>query len=248
MKRVRTGRSLGVTLAAVVGFALTVSLGVWQLGRADQKRTLLAQQLAQVGQPAADWGDVHRAFEAGELPAWHGRAVQLRGRWVPEATVYLDNRPMQGRAGFIVVTPLMPEGGGPGLLVQRGWVPRRADDRTAVPPLRTPDGVVTVEGRLAPPPSRLFQLGPDAAGPIRQNIDIDAWGEQWRLVLMPASVQQSAPPESAADGTPLQREWTVVAVDPAKHVGYAVQWFGLAALIGVLYVWFQFVSPWRRAR
>ena len=57
-------------------------------------------------------------------------------------------------------------------------------------------------GRLAPPPSLLFQLGPDAPGPIRQNIQLDAFAAEWRLTLLPMSVQQTAPPETAVDRVP----------------------------------------------
>lgn len=248
MKAHRGRRFWLVTLATAVGVLVTSSLGVWQLGRAAVKRELLAAHAIQAALPPAGWDEVREAQAGGRLAELAGQAVRLQGRWVPEATVFLDNRPMQGRAGFVVVTPLLPQGGGPGLLVQRGWVPRRADDRGAVPGLHTPTGLVFVEGRLAPPPSQLFQLGADAPGPIRQNIRLDAFAAEWRLTLLPASVQQSAPPETAVDGTPLRREWAAVAVEPAKHVGYAVQWFGLAALISALYVWFQLLPSGRRAR
>ena len=51
---------------------------------------------------------------------------------------------------------------------------------------------------------------------------------------------------AASEG--LQREWPEVATGVEKHYGYAAQWFGLAALIAILYVWFQFIAPRRRAR
>lgn len=248
MKARRDGRFWVITLAAVVGIAVTASLGVWQLGRAADKRALLAARAAQAARPAVDWTALHDAHARGQLDTLVGRPVRLTGRWVPEATVYLDNRPMEGRAGFVVVTPLLPaDGNGPGLVVQRGWLPRDAQDRTRVPPVFTPTVSVTVEGVLAPPPSPLLQLGPDTGGRIRQNIEIPAYGGEWRLALLPTvSVQQTGPAEPSADALPLQRAWPVVAVDPAKHVGYAVQWFALATLILALYVWFQFLSPRRR--
>lgn len=248
MMRARRVRFVLVTLATVVAVLLTAALGVWQLGRAHTKREWLAVQAQQAALPPLDWAGVADAAARGALPAMAGRAVRLRGRWVGEATVFLDNRPMNGRAGFVVVTPLQPEAGGPALLVQRGWVARRVDDRQALPALATPTGVVEVEGRLAPPPSRLLAFGPDTPGPIRQNIDVQAFAAEWRLTLWPASVQQTAPPERTVEGVALLRDWTAVAVDPAKHVGYAVQWFALAALLLGLYVWFQFLSPRRRAR
>ena len=51
---------------------------------------------------------------------------------------------------------------------------------------------------------------------------------------------------ASADG--LLRQWPEPASDVHKHYGYAFQWFGLSALVIVLYVWFQIIRPRRRAR
>lgn len=237
-----------VTVAAVLACALTASLGVWQLGRAELKRALLAQQQAQRAAPPLGWDELRDAAARGTLEQLYGRAVRLQGRWVAPATVLLDNRPHQGRAGYVAVTPLQAAEAPVAVLVQRGWLPRLSDERSRVPALLTPDDqAVRVEGRLAPPPSRLFQLGPDEEGPIRQNIDVVVAAARWRLPLLLASVQQTGPGEErTADGLALQRDWPVVAVAPEKHLGYAVQWFALAGLIAALYVWFQFLLPRRR--
>ena len=236
-----------LTLAAVLGMALTASLGFWQLGRAAQKEALQAQREAREGLTALGWGDVRAVASAADatqaLAELHDRQVVLQGRWVPEATVFLDNRTMNGRAGFYVVTPLRPVGDGPAILVQRGWVARRFDDRMALPKIDTPDGVVDLTGRLAPPPSKYYEFDGAQEGAIRQNIDLDAFSAEWRLPLLPASVQQSAP-QAAADG--MLRDWPRVGFDVHKHYGYAFQWFGLCALIAILYVWFQFIVPRRR--
>eukprot|EP01030_Chromulinospumella_sphaerica_P005789 gene5789-5664_t len=82
------------------------------------------------------------------------RAVTLQGRWLPEHTVYLDNRQMQGRPGFYVVTPLLLPDEKTVVLVQRGWVARNFQDRTQVPRIDTPTGPVQVQGRVAALPSR----------------------------------------------------------------------------------------------
>ncbi|TSE32473.1 SURF1 family protein [Tepidimonas charontis] len=235
-----------VTLSALLAIGATARLGLWQLDRAAEKRALQQQLADRAAAPVLGWDELEEAAARGTLDALVGRAVRLQGRWQDEATVFLDNRPMNGRAGFIVVTPLLPPGQGAALLVQRGWVPRRADDRTALPTLRRSVEPVRIEGRLAPPPSQLFEWGPPASGPIRQNIDPAAISAEWRLPLLPLSVQQTAPPEATEEGLALQRDWTPVAVDPAKHIGYAVQWFALSAVFLGLYVWYQFLQPRRR--
>ena len=185
------------------------------------------------------------ARSAGEAAAQHHRRITLEGRWVGGRTVYLDNRPMDGRAGFYVVTPLALADGD-AVLVQRGWVPRDAADRSRVPQVATPEAVVRVDGRIAPPPSRLFELGAEQQGVIRQNLDLDAFGRETGLRLRPLSVQQLDAPGAPADG--LLRRWPAPAVDVHKHYGYAFQWFALASLITGLYVWFQLVRPRLRRR
>lgn len=234
-----------VTLAAVVGMAVTASLGQWQLGRAAQKEARAAQQQARTVLLALGWSDLPRAGQPGDWAALHDRSVHLRGRWVHEATVFLDNRPLNGRAGFWVLTPLRPvDAEAPVVLVLRGWVPRRFDDRTAVPEVPVWAGTVEVAGRIAPPPSKLYELGQEAHGLIRQNIDVPAFAQEWSLPLLPASVMQTGG-DDLPDGW--SRDWPVANADVHKHYGYAFQWFGLCLLMAILYVWFQFIVPRRRA-
>jgi surfeit locus 1 family protein len=168
------------------------------------------------------------------------RTVALRGTWVAERTVWLDNRPMDGHAGFFVVTPLRLAGSGGAILVQRGWAPRNQADRGQLPPLTTPTGAVEVTGRLAATPSRLYELGTGSGGAIRQNLDPAAFAVESGLALLPLTVVQTAP-AGADDG--LLRHWPAADLGLHKHYGYAFQWFALCALIVGLYVWFQLLRP-----
>ncbi|MBT2322857.1 SURF1 family protein [Variovorax paradoxus] len=232
-------------------FAATASLGRWQLSRAAQKEALQAEIDAQKRLPAID----AQAFLALDkaTSAMH-RPVRLRGLWLAPHTVYLDNRQMHGVPGFYVLTPFAIEGSEQTVLVQRGWVQRNFTDRTQLAPVETPAGLVEVTGRIAAPPSHLLDLGkagPEpatqtAAGssPIRQNLDLEAFRAETGLPLRTdVSLQQTGP---ASEG--LQRDWPAPALGVEKHYGYAFQWFGLAALVVFLYVWFQFIAPYRRAR
>jgi surfeit locus 1 family protein len=226
---------LGATLLAA---ALTARLGIWQLDRAAQKVSLQAALDAQAQRPA-----LGNAELAGN-DQLH-RRVALRGTWVAEHTVWLDNRPMAGRVGFFVVAPLRLAGRSEAILVQRGWAPRHAAERSRLPPLATPAGEVEVVGRLAASPSRLYELGEGSTGAIRQNLDPAAFGIESGLKLLPLTVVQTdATPGSVDDG--LLRDWPAPELGLHKHYGYAFQWFSLCALILVLYVWFQLVRPWLR--
>lgn len=222
-----------VTLAAVALAGLTFSLGEWQLRRADQKQALQAAILTKKVLPTVD----ARALAALESIATEiHRPVLLDGSWQVEQTVFLDNRPMNGKSGFWVFTPLLLTGSKQSVLVQRGWVQRDFNERTRLPQIDTPAGPVQVLGRVAPPPSRLYAFRPPASetGRIRQNLDLDAFRAETGLALLDGTVLQTVGPR---DG--LLRDWPAPNVGVDKHYGYAFQWFALCALTVVLYAWFQ---------
>lgn len=214
--------------------AVTASLGRWQLSRAAQKLAL---------QAAIDERKALPPLAAGELlqggDTLHRRVV-LRGQWLPEATVFLDNRQMQGRPGFFVFTPLRLEGRQAVVLVQRGWAPRDFQERTRLPQVATPQGSVEVAGRVAGAPARLYDFAPagesEGSSRIRQNLDLAAYGAEFSLALPPLTVVQTG---DASEG--LRRDWAVAGSGVDKHYGYAFQWFGLCGLVAILYVWFQIV-------
>ena len=113
-----------------------------------------------------------------------------------------------------------------------------------LPPL--PQGVVQVQGRIAPGPSRLYDFAGAASGPIRQNLDVNAYAHETGLPLRPMTVvQEDREPGAAAPADGLQRQWPQVAAGVDKHYGYALQWFALCVLITCLYVWFQLIRPAR---
>ena len=182
------------------------------------------------------------ALEKNNLAVVHRRAT-LKGIWRAEHTVFLDNRQMNGKPGFIAITPLVLDGTGQIILVQRGWALRNFADRTKLPDIQTPVGLVTVGGRIAPPPSKLYEFKGAESGRIRQNIDISAFSREIALPLIPVSMIQTGP---ANEG--LLRDWAAPNVGIDKHYGYAFQWFGLCALMVGLYVWFQIINPWRATR
>lgn len=242
-----------IAVAAVAGVLITASLGRWQLSRAAEKESLQATLDARASMPAIGDTELLGAKTSTDKTP-HSlvhRTVVLQGRWLPAHTAYLDNRQMQGRPGFFVLTPLQLSGQEGVVLVQRGWAPRNFLDRTQLPPVQTPEGPVRVEGRVAPAPSRLYEFaggGDSAQGSsrIRQNLDLDAFRAETGLALAHLTVLQTGRDDTAGEG--LQRDWPVVGAGVDKHYGYAFQWFGLSGLIALLYVWFQIVRRFIRPR
>ncbi len=245
-----------IAAAALAAVLLTASLGRWQLQRAAQKEALQAAMDQRAALPALDAAQLAAALgaggaQAGSADALLHRQARLRGQWLPQATVFLDNRQMQGRPGFFVVTPLRlatrPE---VVVAVQRGWVPRDFQDRTRLPEVPTPAGEVEVAGRIAAPPSRLYEPGgtaaPEGSSRIRQNLDLAAYGAEHGLALAPLSLLQTGSDDAGPQG--LRRDWPAIDSGVAKHYGYAFQWFGLCGLVVLLYVWFQIVRRFLRPR
>ena len=218
-------------LPYVVGVALCVTavqLGLWQTRRAEQKIALGAQLAA--GERAVPGGD--EALAAGA--EW--TRVRLSGRWLAAKGIFVDNRVHQGRAGYHVVMPLLLNSG-QAVLVKRGWVAAGAD-RSILPSIVSPAGVVTIDGRIRVPEARPYTLAAQAgAGPLWQYLDVAAYRAWSGLPVMDVVVEQS----SASDDA-LVRDWPRPDLGVDRHRGYAVQWFGLAALAAGLCGWFG----WKR--
>jgi surfeit locus 1 family protein len=224
-----------ITLATLVGICIAVSLGRWQLSRAAEKEALQASMDGQSSKRLVDTALLVSASDPLRLIHQH---AALRGQWLAEQTVYLDNRQMQAKVGFFVLTPLQLEGSTQVVLVQRGWVQRNFEAREKVPAIQTPAGTISVEGRIAPPPSKLFELGKPEASAIRQNLDLEQFRAQTHLPLLPVMLTQTG---AASEG--LLREWPAVNLGVEKHYGYALQWFGIAAAMALIYLWYQILKP-----
>lgn len=202
-----------------------VALGHWQAGRAEEKR-VLGRQLDQAMR--APPMEISSAIT--DAAALVSRRVLARGRFDAEYTVLLDNKLRRGRPGYEVVTPLRLDGSH--VLVNRGWV-AAGRTRDALPSVPTPAGVVRVEGVALARLARTLELG-EARGRVRQNVDIDAFGAETGLRLLPLVIQQ----QSALDDG-LVREWPRPDSGIEKHESYAFQWYSLAVLAVALFIGFS---------
>jgi cytochrome oxidase assembly protein ShyY1 len=124
---------IAVTLVVAVG----VSLGNWQLRRAEQKLALQQQMSAR-----AEFVPVNsNALTPAQTPEEFRRVV-AEGEFISSWAVYLDNRPYQGRAGFYLLMPFKLAGSEQSVLVMRGWFPRDSINREHIPTIAVPEGVV----------------------------------------------------------------------------------------------------------
>lgn len=227
-------------VAALLGIAVTLALGTWQLRRAAEKVALeQSWEAARNGVPrvvrtAADMTDV-----AASVPL----RVRIRGEFDRAHIWWLDNRVLGGRAGFFVVAPLRIEGTRQAVLVNRGWAPRDPNDRTRLPPVGRPAGLIEIEGIAVADLPRVYEIGEPGTGPIRQNLHLNDVAAEVGTQLAPFVVQQTS---ALDDG--LDRRWAPPASGIERNRGYAFQWFSLAALITVLLVVFGARSLRGRSR
>lgn len=233
---------IAALLAAAVGVATAIALGNWQVRRGDTKLALQAQADAAEHAAPADIVSVRSSIEdvAASLP----RKVRISGVFDPAGSVYLDNRMLDGVAGFYVLTPLIIGAGLPAVLIDRGWKARDVQDRARVPGMTPPPGRVQIEGIAVARPSSLLQLGrtPELRVPgFWQNLDYSAYAQATGREVAHFVVRQTG--DGRDNG--LRREWPRPASGVEKHRGYAFQWYSLAALIAALAAWLSY-KTWRK--
>jgi surfeit locus 1 family protein len=217
------------TLLTIAMIVLLISLGRWQLRRADEKRVLFDSFAA--GSEAA------RPIDLATPPVRRYQHVEASGRYDQDRQVLIDNMVDAERAGYFVITPFALAGGG-WVLVNRGWVPLGVS-RAARPAIAVAGDNRTVRGRADHMPSPGIQMGTKAAlappypvvasfpsrAEIAQLLRESTWTAATDLVLL-----DPGEPDGYA------RHWSPPGFPPLRHIGYAVQWFALALTLAVIYV------------
>lgn len=227
----------------MLGISATCALGFWQLRRAAAKERLQAS-IETAASAVAAVPDAHALSEPSALIHHH---LRFAGHWLPDAVVYLDNRPQAGQAGLYVLMPLRIEQPMKvDVIVNRGWIPRNGVDRTRISPYRTPAGTVDVSGVALTEEPRLLELSSvdRSLKGIWQNFDFDAYATVRGEASLPLILRQDR--EMPADGPVgpvvdgLSRDWPdrggVLQSQIDRHHGYAFQWFALAATLAALFL------------
>jgi surfeit locus 1 family protein len=172
-------------------------------------------------------------FLAGRCAYFTGACESL-ATWVPEGQVFVDNRILDGRAGFHVITPIRIAEGARVVLVNRGWVARSAAYPSA-PAVATPSGPAEIEGLAALPPKRFLELSSETvSGNVWQNLSLARYAERMRVELVPVVVLA----DRSGEGLAPVREKPDTGIE--KHREYELTWFSLAATLAVLWTWYSF--------
>ncbi|OZA14278.1 MAG: hypothetical protein B7Y05_07665 [Polynucleobacter sp. 24-46-87] len=237
------------TLSALLVILVGCGAGIWQLNRAEQKIRLGESLSAKLQMPVLNVNADNLTLEQASE-----RRILARGRFVQDEVVWLDNRPRpipeggsgaSGQSGFYVMMPLKLEGQEAVLWINRGWAPRNNQNRIELPPVKTADEIVTIEGVAFPHPGRVYELGqkgdPKARPRIEQNFDLalETQSHEWKQ--LPFIVRESG--SSKEDG--LVRNWPSPTNGVDRHYAYAFQWFALA-LAGFLFWLINGLMKYRR--
>ncbi|MGC3981197.1 MAG: SURF1 family protein [Steroidobacteraceae bacterium] len=215
-----------LTLAVMAGL---VNLGLWQLRRADEKRELMVQ--------AEQGRNTLLSLNAANAAGMNRyQRVAVAGSYDSAHQILLDNMPSsQGQPGYRVLTPLLLDDQSL-VLVDRGWIAMNAD--------RKPQQAIDVESLPHSLTGMLDELPRPGVRAGDAGIHADVWPQvlnyptlqelqqlygdklQARIVLLDAAMPAG-----------FERVWQVnLGFSPERHVGYAVQWFGMALTVLIIFV------------
>lgn len=207
---------------------LLISLGQWQLFKAEykdslQQKILARKDLTPVSMQELPHTDEDRVF----IP------VITEGNYDNQHQLLLDNRIIGGRAGFDVYTPLlMPDG--QHILVNRGWVPQ-GRTRDMLPQINAPEQALKIRGLLDAAPSRGVLLASNVHSQVKwpmvlQYIDFDEIESMLGYPLFKLILRLDASEEYG-----YHRELPALNLNSAKNRGYAFQWFAMAIALLIIY-------------
>jgi surfeit locus 1 family protein len=227
------------TLLVIAAIGVMARLGVWQLDRLAQRRAFNARVAEQQAQPPLTLDGA--ALDA-DLTGMEYRSVIVSGEYDHAQEVALRNQVNENQLGVHLLTPLVISGSGRAVLVDRGWVPAEQsapeDRRQFAEP-----GTVTVRGLI-----RLSRSQPDFGGvpdptpapgsaPLLSwnMVNVDRIGQQTTHPLLPIYIQEA--PDPSWTGAPI-RSQPELDLTEGSHMGYALQWFAFAAILGAGYLRF----------
>ncbi len=194
---------------------IVVSLGFWQLDRADKKAALEEVFINQLGSQVHEPGDRFEAFSRLVLKGEYGEHLYL-----------VDNQVMEGHIGYWVLQSFIALEGRR-YIVNRGWI-AAPGSRDEIPDVGTPEGpveiVVLVWPQMGLPPILGKDEWPDGKAIRVQRRDIEQMAE--RSNALPMEMRLEAGSAGALRVAPTDLEF-----GRERHLGYATQWFGLGAVL-----------------
>lgn len=231
----------GVMVFIVVSMLiiLLVSLGFWQLRRAEEKQHLTDQWTSRGLSAPLD----NKAFLSGLEAETERRyqPVSLTGFLDGDHVFLVDNQVQSGKVGYHVLVPMRIEGSDMYVMINRGWV-AASKDRSVLPLLPATGGMTPILGHISP----FFRVGLRLKG---DDVPSDGWPSRVQVVeprMLEEKLDHAVLPfqilEAAGDESDFIREWQPVPQGAEKSRAYAVQWFSMAAMTLAMLIWYGFAA------
>ncbi len=228
-------KHVGWAVAALLLAAFFANRGQWQLGRAREKESMLAAVAAAERAPPLDLAAV---------PGFVARPVRVvaRGQYDAAHELLFDNQSEAGRAGVRVLTPFRVSGSSRQLLVDRGWLPVDPSTRRPASIEAPPPGEVELRGLFTDLPGVGVRMGDGSVGfstqrPLLNYLDATALRRALGAGLVDGLLRLDA---DLPGGFLRNYQPVPAAMPPARHRGYALQWFALAATVVVVWLLLAF--------
>lgn len=213
---------------------LFVSLGLWQLDRADYKKTLFTNFESRRSAEAVNFNlDRNNQLIKDDL-IW--QRIEASGEFLNDYQILLDNRVHEGQVGYYVFTPFKLSNSDIVVLINRGWVSSEMD-RNSIPELIFTEGPVSIYGLVKELPKTGVLLKETKPEKLKnkiyrvQNINLEKIESLTNNILLPYIIRLE--PESKHG---YLKNWAVPGSDENMHKGYAFQWFAFALVLTGIYL------------
>ena len=232
------------SIVVLLGAAVCVRLGIWQLDRLAQRRAsnshyLLMKTLEPLELPTSE-----------DLPAMEYRRVTATGTFDFTQQIAIRNQYYDDQYGYHLLTPLILDNNF-AVLVDRGWIPAEGNDKPAAWSRYNEIGPITVQGivRLSRAKADFFGKTDPELAPGQDRLDVWTYPNipriqnQTKYILLPVYIQLDPDMSDATPPIPYQPE---VDLTEGPHLGYALQWFTFAGILLFGYPFFikkQLGSP-----
>lgn len=222
------------TLFVVIGVLILIRLGIWQLNRLAERKAFNQHYIDQISAPTIQ---LNSDFVP-NLTEMEYRSVEVRGYYDFSNEIFLQNQAWQNQPGYRVVTPLQIYGTDRSVFIDRGWI--ALDDKDNINQINANfSGLQEIKGII-----RLSKSGSDfqsKSNPDENNktdfflnIDLSVLNQRINGDVLPVYVQIG---EDNDDLKPYS-ELSEIEISEGPHMGYAIQWFFFASLLGLGYPFF----------
>ena len=209
---------------------ILIALGFWQLSRAEEKQQILEQRSERMALP-----EYFVKTIPAKLSELEYRKLVIKGRYLNQYQIYIDNKVHHGQVGYQIVIPLQITGTNELVLVNRGWL-KATGSRSVLPVVSLIEtevmlsGIAKLNTRDVASLGSKNRLGTDWPALVR-------WVDPTTLdKVIPGKVAPFVFLQDPSEDDELKREWKFINSPPEKNMSYALQWFSLAGLLLMIYI------------